>query len=99
MDDKLIVTCRQSDIPLIEKVSPSVLDTFREQSGKNVSLQIDQKHNLSENGAGGVIVASANGKIKCDNTLETRLSQAFEGMLPTIRVTLFGPSPNRKFFD
>ena len=39
---------------------------------------------------GGVVVASADGQIKCNNTLDDRLRIAYMQLLPDIRTTLFG---------
>ena len=99
MEEKLVVVCRQCDVSLIEKISGAAMQALTEQSGRKVTLEIDQRKYLDAEGPGGVIVGTSNGKIRCDNTLETRLALAFEGMLPVIRGTLFGPNPNRKFFD
>lgn len=40
--------------------------------------------------AGGISVASANGKIVCSNTLDDRLRIAFAANLPEFRAALFG---------
>lgn len=40
--------------------------------------------------AGGISVASANGKIVCSNTLDDRLKIAFAANLPEFRAALFG---------
>lgn len=39
------------------------------------------------------------GKIKCVNTLESRLDLVSSQLLPAVRVALFGRNPNRKFDD
>ena len=39
---------------------------------------------------GGVVVASGDGQIKCNNTLDDRLRIAYTQLLPDIRTTLFG---------
>lgn len=49
--------------------------------------------------AGGVIIVGFHGKIDVDNTLEERLRLMESESLPAVRLTLFGPSPNRKFYD
>lgn len=48
---------------------------------------------------GGIEVTAQNGKIKCINTLESRLEAISQHTLPMIRVALFGRNPNRKFDD
>jgi vacuolar-type H+-ATPase subunit E/Vma4 len=39
--------------------------------------------------AGGVVLTAKQGKIVCDNTLDTRLKYAFDDLVPIIRKTLF----------
>ena len=73
-------------------------------STESVNLKIapnDGRHNpmlqkikvrneyLAENSIGGIICHSANGKIKCDNTLETRLTLTMQKLAPEIRRMLF----------
>lgn len=48
---------------------------------------------------GGVELYGYKGKIKCSNTLESRLEMISKQLLPDIRVALFGRNPNRKFDD
>jgi V-type H+-transporting ATPase subunit E len=45
------------------------------------------------------MILSGNGKIEIDNTFEARLQILENNSLPAVRKTLFGPNPNRKFFD
>ena len=49
--------------------------------------------------SGGVVLASNNGRIVCDNTLDRRLELAYEGLLPQVRGQMFGYSESRKFFN
>lgn len=51
------------------------------------------------NSAGGVLIIGGGGKIEIDNTFEARLALLEDSALPVVRKTLFGPNPNRKFFD
>jgi V-type H+-transporting ATPase subunit E len=46
-----------------------------------------------------VLILGGGGKIEIDNTFEARLGLLEESALPVVRKTLFGPNPNRKFFD
>jgi vacuolar-type H+-ATPase subunit E/Vma4 len=39
--------------------------------------------------AGGVLLSAQDEKIVCDNTLDQRLSLAFDSLLPEIRRTIF----------
>lgn len=55
--------------------------------------------NWNERSHGGVELFGYRGKIKCSNTLESRLEMISKQLLPDIRVALFGRNPNRKFDD
>lgn len=44
-------------------------------------------------------IIGGNGKISIDNTLEQRLKLLESEALPAVRTTVFGPNPNRKFYD
>lgn len=99
MDEKVTLQCRVQDVLLMEKAIPAACNEYIKASGSRCSVHLDTQTYLSADCAGGVVATSINGRIRCDNTLETRLEQAFEMMLPNIRVRLFGHSENRKFFD
>jgi len=49
--------------------------------------------------AGGVTILNATGKIDINNTFEERLKILETDALPSVRSTLFGDNPNRKFKD
>jgi len=49
--------------------------------------------------AGGVELAIPDGRIKCVNTLESRLELLQQDMLPEIRTLLFGKNENRAFYN
>lgn len=49
--------------------------------------------------AGGVSVIGGQGKIAINNTLEERLRLLENEALPSIRLALYGPNKNRKFYD
>ncbi len=61
------------------------------------SVTLTPKVTLSENKAtalgadshGGVLLTALNGKIKCDNTMQSRLHLVYEELLPSIRAILF----------
>ena len=71
-----------------------------------LKLQLDAHANLPPppgpaNGegascVGGVHVISADGKTVCNNSLDDRLTVAFERNVPEIRTAIFGANPNIK---
>ena len=64
-----------------------------EVSGKKMESFLDvSEHRLEDNKKnmiGGFYLTSSDGKIVCDNTLDSRVALAFEMMLPDIRRELF----------
>lgn len=60
---------------------------------------IDNEHYLAADSAGGVEMIARAGKIRVSSTLESRLDLIAEQIVPQVRTALFGPNPNRKYFD
>uniref|UniRef100_A0A8R1I4A1 Uncharacterized protein n=2 Tax=Caenorhabditis japonica TaxID=281687 RepID=A0A8R1I4A1_CAEJA len=60
---------------------------------------VDKKNFLASESAGGVELAARAGKIKVSSTLESRLDLIANQIVPQVRTALFGPNPNRAFFD
>ena len=98
MDSNVEVECKRSESQLIASIVETAKHEYEEKTGLKVDVSISSRH-LDESCSGGLVATSFNGKIRCDNTLETRLRLLSEKMLPAIRVALFGHSQNRKFFD
>jgi V-type H+-transporting ATPase subunit E len=48
---------------------------------------------------GGIFIVGTGGKITINNTLEERLKLIEQDCLPTVRGSVFGENPNRKFYD
>ncbi|EOY24812.1 hypothetical protein QUC31_008963 [Theobroma cacao] len=95
----VLLRCRKDDVHLVE----SVLDSAKEEYASKVNVHppeifIDHVHlppGPSHHNAhgpfcsGGVVLASRDGKIVCENTLDARLDVAFRKKLPEIRKWLF----------
>ncbi|KAJ1914343.1 V-ATPase V1 sector subunit E [Mycoemilia scoparia] len=64
-----------------------------------VKLDFDTSEYLSDNSIGGVHLSISNGSISVTNTIESRIQLCTEKALPMVRLSLFGPSPNRKFYN
>ncbi|KAI9016956.1 putative vacuolar ATP synthase subunit E [Gaertneriomyces semiglobifer] len=97
MESKITVTARADDIDTIQSLLPQIADAFTKETGTKVNLTVES--GLSEDCAGGVVVGAHEGRIRVSSTLENRLELCGEQMLPDIRILLFGPSPNRKFYN
>lgn len=97
----VLLRCRKDDLYLVE----SVLDSAKAEYAKKASVHypeiiVDNRvylppapshHNAHGlHCSGGVVLASRDGKIVCENTLDARLDVAFGKKLPEIRKWLFG---------
>ncbi|KAI9286644.1 ATPase, V1/A1 complex, subunit E [Umbelopsis sp. AD052] len=98
METNVKIQCRKEDVSLVEKAIAEAVTAYEESMGDKINATIDEE-NIPSSNAGGVILSGLNGKIKVNNTLEARLNILEDGMLPQIRVLLFGHSPSRKFFN
>ncbi|GLT48154.1 hypothetical protein SLA2020_217950 [Shorea laevis] len=96
----VLLRCRKDDIHLVE----SVLNSAKEEYSEKVNVHppeiiVDSVHlppapsHHNAHGpfcSGGVVLASRDGKIVCENTLDARLDVVFRKKLPEIRKWLFG---------
>ncbi|GIY48260.1 v-type proton ATPase subunit E [Caerostris extrusa] len=99
LEPEVSIKCRKQDLNLVENVLSIVSKEFMEKVGKPCKVVIDKDNFLSPECAGGIELTAQKGKIKINNTLESRLDMISQQLLPEIRETLFGPNPNRKFKD
>lgn len=99
MEPKVILRCREVDVPLVRNVLPAAVEQYKAQINQNVELFIDEKDFLSADTCGGVELLALNGRIKVPNTLESRLDLISQQLVPEIRNALFGRNVNRKFTD
>lgn len=98
-EENVTVRVRQEDQSLIENLLPTVEKKYKDATGANVALTIEQDSYLPKDTTGGVELWAKNGRIKINNTLEARLELIAEQLVPEIRTALFGRNPNRKFTD
>jgi len=99
LEEDLKVQCRKKDADLVKSLIPEVTADAQKKLKLNVKLTLDESEFLTEESLGGVVLLCQNDRIKCMNSLKNRLDGLAEMMLPQIRTMLYGPSPNRKFFD
>jgi V-type H+-transporting ATPase subunit E len=102
------VLCRDVDQNLVSSVLGKASQTYKQLTGRDIKLSIDQVNKLppppvegsdQPSCCGGIVLSTNEGKIICNNTLEQRLTTAHEQLLPTMRTKLFGLSQSRKFFS
>ncbi|XP_015439952.1 PREDICTED: V-type proton ATPase subunit E [Dufourea novaeangliae] len=98
-ESHVTVRVRQVDISVVESLIDTVQDTYKQKSGKDVIIKIDQDNFLAPDSCGGVDLYAARGRIKVSNSLESRLELIAQQLVPEIRGALFGSNPNRKFTD
>jgi len=99
LEPKVQVKIRKADGDVVKKAIESAKKEFKDKTGKNVEVVVDEKDPLPDDSAGGVMVLSGNGKIEFNNTLEERLKLLETDALPSLRVKLFGKNENRRFYD
>ncbi|TPX13886.1 uncharacterized protein E0L32_005586 [Thyridium curvatum] len=98
-EPELQVRARKADYDTVKKAIEDAAKEYKKEVGKEVKATIDEANPLPEGSAGGVSIVGGAGKIDIDNTFDARLDLLKDSALPGVRKTLFGPNPNRKFFD
>ena len=84
---------------MLQGILPVVATKYRDATGKDVHLKIDDESHLPSDTTGGIELYAQKGKIKINNTLEARLDLIAQQLVPEIRTALFGRNVNRKFTD
>ncbi|UZJ54275.1 hypothetical protein CBS101457_003595 [Exobasidium rhododendri] len=97
MEEKVVVSCKSTDVQIVQEAAKEAEAAYKEKSGRETSVEI--KDDLKKEYQGGVILAGHGGRIKINQTLDERLRLLEDRMLPEIRMELFGPNENRKFFN
>lgn len=97
----VLLRCREADLGLVESVLESAADEYAGKANVSppeiiVDTQVFLPPSPTHHNAhgpfcsGGVVLASRDGKIVFENTLDARLDVAFRKKLPEIRKRLFG---------
>ncbi|OLY80411.1 V-type proton ATPase subunit E [Smittium mucronatum] len=98
-EDSVSIRMTERDLPLVKRIIEETCSEYTSLFKKKVTATVLETDFLPLECGGGVIVSAMGGRIAVDNTLRTRLDISSKDLMPQIRVTLFGNSPNRKFFD
>eukprot|EP01117_Protostelium_nocturnum_P010916 TRINITY_DN3941_c0_g1_i1.p1 TRINITY_DN3941_c0_g1~~TRINITY_DN3941_c0_g1_i1.p1 ORF type:complete len:235 (-),score=103.82 TRINITY_DN3941_c0_g1_i1:119-823(-) len=108
-EETVNVIGRKQDQALIEAVIPEAVKEYQAKTNKAVVANLQKNVFLppgpelstkeGEICTGGVVLSSLDGKVVCSNTLDARLSMAFDQNLPAIRTIVYGKSLTRKFTD
>jgi len=100
-EPSVLLRCRKEDLHLVEEVLDSAAQEYAEKANvhapeivvdKDVYLPPAPSHHNPHDlhCSGGVVLASHDGKIVFENTLDARLDVVFRNKLPHIRKQLFG---------
>jgi V-type H+-transporting ATPase subunit E len=105
MENGVTLQVRKEDLALVKKELPVAIQLFQDTMKKSTGVQPSINVAINETeflppapkkdveGAscvGGIILSARNGQILCRNTLDHRLTIAFEQLKPGIRGSLFG---------
>jgi len=99
VEKRVEVQGREKDFGILRDAVNEAKEEYVEHTGLELDISLDESNPLPDELAGGVIISGLNGKIVVNNTLEERLKLMENESLPAVRIALFGPSPNRRFFD
>lgn len=99
LEENVTIRCRQQDVNIVREVMEKCERDYKQTTRKDVRLALDTENFLPADVSGGVELLAQKGKIKVENTLESRLEMISQQMLPELREMLFGTNPNRKFKD
>ncbi|KAF8643638.1 hypothetical protein HU200_066694 [Digitaria exilis] len=97
----VLLRCRKEDLELVDSVLVSARNEYAQKANvyppeivvdRQVYLPSAPSHYQAPGPScsGGVVLASRDGKIVCENTLDARLQVVFRKKLPVIRQSLFG---------
>lgn len=95
----MTIRVRPQDRDLVKSVMSVVTTKYKDATGKDIVLKIDDETHLSQDTTGGIDLLAHKNKIKISNTLEARLDLISQQLVPQIRTALFGRNVNRKFTD
>ena len=96
-ENDVVIYCREQDMATVTKVLPlavkEYVDLMKREStvtlSPNVVVNQTASLHLGEDSYGGILLTALDGKIKCDNTMSSRLGLVYEELLPSLRSILF----------
>ncbi|KAK9290365.1 hypothetical protein L1049_008534 [Liquidambar formosana] len=100
-EPSVLLRCREVDLRVVESVLNEAKQEYAEQAKVHApKITVDNRvylppppGSVESHGptcSGGVVLASQDGKIVCENTLDARLDVVFRQKLPEIRKCLYG---------
>jgi V-type H+-transporting ATPase subunit E len=96
-ENEVTIFCRGEDVGTIQGILDAAVaeyvDLMKRESSVTlkpvVTLNADRSKDLLEASYGGILLTACYGRIKCDNTMSSRLGLVYEELLPAIRAILF----------
>ncbi|KAI8632793.1 ATPase, V1/A1 complex, subunit E [Xylariaceae sp. FL1651] len=98
-EDEVVVKARKGDSEIVKEAAKEAEAEYKKETGQSSKVKLDEEDPLPDGSSGGVMIVGGSGKIEINNTFEERLRLLQSSALPAVRKALFGPNPNRKFFD
>ncbi|KAI5795507.1 ATPase, V1/A1 complex, subunit E [Geopyxis carbonaria] len=98
-ESSIKIGARKKDIDLLNEAIVQASQEYKDNSGQEVKVTIDQDNSIPDESHGGVFIIGTGGKITINNTLEERLKIIEADSLPTVRESVFGQNPRRRFYD
>jgi V-type H+-transporting ATPase subunit E len=97
-ENTVTVFCRKEDVGTVKKILPAAVQEYVDIMKREANVMLSPDVTLNETdfvgdeSCGGVLLTALNGKIRCDNTMKSRLDLVYEELLPSIRAILFPES-------
>eukprot|EP00188_Purpureofilum_apyrenoidigerum_P005262 Plantae.Rhodophyta-Purpureofilum_apyrenoidigerum.ctg6694.p1 GENE.Plantae.Rhodophyta-Purpureofilum_apyrenoidigerum.ctg6694~~Plantae.Rhodophyta-Purpureofilum_apyrenoidigerum.ctg6694.p1 ORF type:complete len:220 (-),score=64.02 Plantae.Rhodophyta-Purpureofilum_apyrenoidigerum.ctg6694:686-1345(-) len=86
-DPEVALLVKENDKKVVDGFLSDVVKAYKQATGDEISVEV-AKETLPEDSLGGVTLKSHEGKIKLDNTFESRLDITYESNLPYFREVL-----------
>lgn len=99
LESDISLNCKRDDLNAVKQAIPKAVERFYESSGIQAKITVNENQFLGGDVSGGVVMSAHGGRIRVENTLESRLGLVSKQMMPETRETLFGQNRNRKFMD
>ncbi|PUU74324.1 ATPase, V1/A1 complex, subunit E [Tuber borchii] len=89
------IRVREKDLGVVKRAVEKAKGEYKGE----LRVEIEEGNWLPAEGHGGIYMISGSGKISINNTLEERLKLLEAEALPSVRASVFGQNPSRKFYD
>jgi len=89
------IRVREKDLGVVKRAVEKAKGEYK----GGLRVEIEEGNWLPAEGHGGIYMISGSGKISINNTLEERLKLLEAEALPSVRASVFGQNPSRKFYD